>query len=206
MVAHLWLILPCYLTYLVSKVVPHSLHCHLLITLGCRLLLNGNPLHNLPALSPDVSGFTRIQIFHELIQATNWNSLLCDDVDLSTEQWTKKFLEIMEECVPQLDLKKRRNLLPSLENRRLFLSLSTFLKIIHNLIYFPPNYCASPLSFSLRCNHPHQYSIPFAHTNCCKHSFLPNSISLWNNLPLEAVNCTTLPTLIFKYYTLPLIS
>ena len=46
----------------------------------------------------------------KIIQATNWKSLLSDDVDLSTEQWTKKFLEIMEECVPQRDLKRRRNL------------------------------------------------------------------------------------------------
>ena len=46
----------------------------------------------------------------ELIQATNWNSLLSDDVDLSIEQWTKKFLEIMEESVPQRDLKRWRNL------------------------------------------------------------------------------------------------
>ena len=58
------------------------------------------------------------------------------------------------------------------------------------------------LSSSLRCNHDQQYSIPFAHTNHFKYSFLPNSISVWNNLPLEAVNCTTLP--MFKYYTLPL--
>ena len=92
--------------------------------------------------------------------------------------------------------------LPSLENRRLFLSLSTFFKIIHNLIYFPVNFHPTPLSSSLRCNHDQQYSIPFAHTNHFKYSFLPNSISVWNNLPLEAVNCTTLP--MFKYYTLPL--
>lgn len=45
-----------------------------------------------------------------LIQSTNWDSLLSDDVDLSTELWTKKFLEIMEECVPQRGLKRRRNL------------------------------------------------------------------------------------------------
>ena len=92
--------------------------------------------------------------------------------------------------------------LPSLENRRLFLSLSTFFKIIHNLIYFPVNSHPTPLSSSLRCNHDQQYSIPFARTNHFKYSFLPNSISLWNNLPLEAANCTTLP--MFKYYTLPL--
>ena len=36
----------------------------------------------------------------DLIQATNWDSTLSDDVDLSTELWTRKFLEIMEECIP----------------------------------------------------------------------------------------------------------
>ena len=46
----------------------------------------------------------------DLIRATNWNSLLSDNVDLSTENWTSRFLEIMEECIPQQELKKRRNL------------------------------------------------------------------------------------------------
>ena len=92
--------------------------------------------------------------------------------------------------------------LPSLENQRLFLLLSTFLKIIHDLVYFPVNFHPTPLSSCLRCNHDQQYNIPFARTNHFKYSFLPNSISVWNNLPLEAVNCITLP--MFKYYTLPL--
>ena len=101
---------------------------------------------------------------------------------ICSRKWTASYQELLD--IFQL---------PSLENWRLFLSLSTFFKIIHNLIYFPPNYCPFPLSSSFS-NHLHQYSIPFAHTNCYKHLFLPNSISLWNNLPLEAVNCTTLPT------------
>ena len=92
--------------------------------------------------------------------------------------------------------------LPSLENQRLFLSLSTFFKITHNLIYFPVNFHPTHLSSCLRCNHDQQYSIPFACTNQFKNSFLPNSISIWNSLLLEAVNCTSLP--MFKYYTLPL--
>ena len=46
----------------------------------------------------------------DLIRATNWKSLLSDNVDLSTENWTSRFLEIMEECIPQQELKKRRNL------------------------------------------------------------------------------------------------
>ena len=84
---------------------------------------------------------------------------------------------------------------------KVFLSLS-FFEIIHDLIYFLVNFHPTPLSSFLRYNHDQQYSIPFAHTNHFKYSFLPNSISVWNNLPLEAVHCTTLP--MFKYYTLPL--
>ena len=59
--------------------------------------------------------------------------------------------------------------LPSLENRRLFLSLSTFL--YHNLIYYPVNGHPTPLSSSLKYNHNQQYSIPFARTNHFKYSF-----------------------------------
>ena len=46
----------------------------------------------------------------DLIHATNWDSLLSDNIDLSTENWTRKFLEITEECIPQQELKKCRNL------------------------------------------------------------------------------------------------
>ena len=42
--------------------------------------------------------------------------------------------------------------LPSLENWRVFLSLSTFFKIAHNLIYFPVNFHPTRLSSCLRIN------------------------------------------------------
>ena len=78
-----------------------------------------------------------------------------------------------------------------------------FFKIIHNLVYFPTIHYPTPLSsFSSRYNHDQQFCIPFARTNHLKHSFLSNSVSLWNNLPSQAVTCTTLS--LFKYYTLPL--
>ena len=48
-----------------------------------------------------------MQISRKLV---NWDSLLSDDVDLSTELWTRKFLEILEECIPHRDLKRRRSL------------------------------------------------------------------------------------------------
>ena len=111
-------------------------------------------------------------------------------LQICTRHWNSSYQDLLD--ILQL---------PSLENQRLFLSLSTFLKIIHNLIYFPANSHPTPISSSLRCSHD-QFSSPFAHTNHLKYSFLPNSISLGTNLSLEAVNCTTLP--MFKYYTLPL--
>ena len=49
---------------------------------------------------------------HGLIQQTDWDSLLSDNVDLSTRLWTKNFIEIMEECVPQRDLGSRKRNLP----------------------------------------------------------------------------------------------
>ena len=43
---------------------------------------------------------------HELI---HWEAVLSDDVDISTELWIKKFLEIMEECtcIPRRNLSKK---------------------------------------------------------------------------------------------------
>ena len=78
-----------------------------------------------------------------------------------------------------------------------------FFKMIHNLVYFPTIHNPTPLSsFSSRYNHDHQFCIPFARTNHLKHSFLPNSVSLWNNYLHKL-----LPALLsIKYYTLPLFS
>ena len=95
--------------------------------------------------------------------------------------------------------------LPTLENRRLFLSLSTFFKIVYNLTFFPPHHLPAHCpSSSLRHSHHFQYYIPHTHTNQFKHSFMPTCISLWNNLPLESVSCTTYSS--FKSYTVPLFS
>ena len=59
-----------------------------------------------------------------------------------------------------------------------------FFKIIHNLVYFATIHYPTPFSsFSSRYTHGHQFCIPFARINPLKHSFLPNSVSLWNNLP-----------------------
>ena len=47
----------------------------------------------------------------DIIRQIDWDSLLLDDLDHSTELWTKNFFVIMKECIPHRDLSlKRRNL------------------------------------------------------------------------------------------------
>ena len=77
--------------------------------------------------------------------------------------------------------------LPSLENRRLHLKLCHLFKIVHGLCHFPPevlvannNITHSPRSLILQQ--------PFSRTNAFYHSFIPDTIRTWNNLP-EYVVC-----------------
>ena len=39
-----------------------------------------------------------------IINATDWNSIITDEINKSTEQWTEKFLSIMEECIPRANI------------------------------------------------------------------------------------------------------
>ena len=44
-----------------------------------------------------------------LIDQTDWDSLLSKDVNTSACMWQSKFLEIMELCIPRVMLPKRKN-------------------------------------------------------------------------------------------------
>ena len=47
---------------------------------------------------------------NQLIDQTDWDSILTDDdIDLATQNWTNKFMEIMHACIPQQTLRKRSN-------------------------------------------------------------------------------------------------
>ena len=47
----------------------------------------------------------------DLIRIPDWDSLLHEnDIDTSTHNWQKQFLEIMSECIPQRQLPRRHNL------------------------------------------------------------------------------------------------
>ena len=45
-----------------------------------------------------------------MIHETDWDTILSSDVDDAAKQWCDSFLAIMEECIPQYHLQKKRNL------------------------------------------------------------------------------------------------
>ena len=55
----------------------------------------------------DLADFNRA---NQLIDQTDWDSILInDDIDSAVQNWTNKFMEIMHACIPQLTLRKKRN-------------------------------------------------------------------------------------------------
>ena len=64
-----------------------------------------------------------------IINATDWNSIITDEIKFnkSTEQWTEKFLSIMEECIPRANIKPRRYL-PWITTRHMRKRNNTFRK------------------------------------------------------------------------------
>ena len=92
--------------------------------------------------------------------------------------------------------------LPSLAQRRLHTRLCYVYKIVHGLLYFPPDVVvpSSALSHNPRSHLLYQ---PFAHTNSYLHSFIPNSISNWNMLPDYVVSSLHLPPSNIIFHCLP---
>ena len=90
--------------------------------------------------------------------------------------------------------------IPSLQNRRSFLSLCILI-IIHGFVFFPPH--SLPLVSNSRTHHPSFYRTPFAHTSALQHSFMYTALSLFNNLSYyDATESTSLNR--FKYFISPL--
>ena len=82
---------------------------------------------------------------------------------------------------------------------------AVFFKIIHNLVYFPTTIILPlchhfPLGIIMIISYA---SLLHALITSSTHFYL-TPFPLWNNLPSQAVTCTTLS--LFKYYTLPLFS
>ena len=83
-----------------------------------------------------------------------------------------------------------RNLLklPLLKDRRTKLKLTVVYKCLNGLMVMPSN-IFFPMSHSSWNLNLHQ---PFAHTNSYLSSCVPNSVSLWNQLPENIHHCLSL--------------
>ena len=78
----------------------------------------------------------------------------------------------------------------TLQERRAQAKAVMMYKIVNNLVDVPHTFLA-PCTVSLR-GHSYKYMIPFTRTGVYTQSFFPNSIRIWNNLPVDLINCTTL--------------
>jgi len=78
--------------------------------------------------------------------------------------------------------------LPSLSSRRDNMKLITMYKLINHHI---SKNDLTLLHTSTR-GHPYQYSRPFSRLDCHLNYFFPSVVKLWNNLPLNTVEATSL--------------
>ena len=120
-----------------------------------------------------------------------WNPHLQKDID-QLERVQKFALRM---CAKQWDLGYADLLnlfnVPSLVDRRNYLSLCTMYKVVHELVYFPYDLFV-PKTTTLRSSSKLLYCQPFAHTNAFFHSFVPKTCSVWNNLPDYITHANTL--------------
>ena len=84
---------------------------------------------------------------------------------------------------------------PSLKSRRRNARLILLFKIVRNLLVLP-NRCLpqpTPVSYT-RANNPLKFAQLQSRIDLCKHSFLPRTITDWNNLKIDNINTINLDT------------
>ena len=79
---------------------------------------------------------------------------------------------------------------PTLRERRAQFKAVMMFRIVHGLIGIPPSYLATAPRMSQR-GHSQKFIVPFARTDVFQHTFFPDAIRLWNSLPEDVVNCTS---------------
>ena len=99
----------------------------------------------------------------------------------ATKHWTCGYQELLETYA-----------IPSLAERRTKLKLCQLYNILHGHYYFPQDIFVRPSNHYSTRSHHMVISQSFAHTNSFLYSFIPNSISLWNNLSEEQVSAPSL--------------
>ena len=98
---------------------------------------------------------------------------------ICTKLWDSNYYELLD-----------RLRVPTLANRGLHTDLCLLYKIVHGIIYFPPDIIipSTRVTHSTHCHLLHQ---PFVHTDAYLNSFVPRSISLWNPLPNSVVSLSS---------------
>ena len=76
--------------------------------------------------------------------------------------------------------------LPTLARRRLYLDLSTMYKIVHGLVYFPPNIFVNRIGRTPNTTRPFLYSCPYA----CTYKLLSVFVCTAHGICMECVTLT----------------
>ena len=79
-----------------------------------------------------------------------------------------------------------------LQERRAQLKVAMMFRIMNSLVDIPRTYTVLAPSPYLHRGHALKLVVPHARTSCYQTSFFPDATRLWNSLPLDAVNCTSL--------------
>ena len=80
----------------------------------------------------------------------------------------------------------------TLQERRAVNKVIMMYRIVNNLVAIPSTYMI-PTAVTVR-GHNHRFLIPYCRTQIYKHSFFPDTIRLWNNLPSTVVDCNSITT------------
>ena len=78
---------------------------------------------------------------------------------------------------------------PTLQERRANLKMVLLYRITHHQADTLQHHLI-PNTMSL-CGHPNQYRVPFARTLIYQKAFFPDAIRMWNSLPADVVQCTS---------------
>ena len=83
-----------------------------------------------------------------------------------------------------------------------YLRLVTLFQLHTHHFYFPPGVLTQSRATSNRRTTSHAYTIPFAHTTAFQQSFIPRTISVWNNLPEDIYSRYFKYVLKISYYSI----
>ena len=133
---------------------------------------------------------TNIGIFHLCMGSsyiTASNISLLEKVQRRAARWVTSSYDYHQSVTTLLNYLSW----PSLQQRRLYSKLLLFHKIIHHSTALTiPSYYSSlpPLT---RRYHALRFTPPFSATTSYQHSFYPDTIKKWNNLPNELLNISS---------------